>query len=274
NCIGQVTIIKPASEYAIVKPKHLKPNKLYTVIVNNLYDVNHNGNFENTAGIEETREVHKFVFKTSRYKDFKEQINSYFLKQDFEGNLIQREAIFEYEKQFTQDEIDATFTTIKNAVSDESNQMPITGFTPQVIDTLNKDYQHAYDRAFEGILGLKPWSEPISTEVNILKDTATGNTIALIVRNPEPFNNPKFRKEVMADTIQVITDTEVDNSYFVLFSKDNSQAIIMNSSKNITGNLRLKFKYKIYQDSLPGDDVNINYPVKTEEVLDLDLLNN
>ena len=274
NCIGGVTIIKPASEYVTIFPKHLKPNKLYSVIVNNLFDVNHDGDFENNADIKEIREVHKFVFKTSRYKDFEQQINSYFLERDFDGNLVQREAIFKFEKQFSQDELNASFITVKNWINDDDNQESITGFTPEIIKTLINDYQHPYDRVFEGILGLKPWDEPISTEVTVLKDTTTNNIIALIVRNPEPFNNPKFRKEVIADTIQILVNNEVDDSYFVLFSKDNSQAIIMNSEKNITENLSLNFKYKIYQDALPGEDVVINYPVKTEVVLNLDLLNN
>src|SRR5690606_7844044 len=105
-----------------------------------------------------------------------------------------------------------------------------------------------YDRIFEGILGLNPWDEPVSTEVNVIRDSNNGNIIALIVRNPEPFNNPKFRKEVIVDTIEVVVAGQVDDSYSVLFSKDNSQAIIMNAAKNITENLNLKFKYKIYED--------------------------
>lgn len=274
NCIGEVTVIKPASEYVTIFPKHLKPNKLYTVIVNNMYDVNHDEVLDLNPASNETKEVHKFVFKTSRYKDFEEQVNSFYLEQEINGELSEREAIFNFEKQFAQDEINATYITIQNWLNDENNQQPLTGFTQEVIDTLINDYQHPYDRIFEGILGLNPWNEPVSTEVNILKDINTGNIIALIVRNPEPFNNPKFRKEVIADTIEVIVGGQVNNSYSVLFSKDNSQAIIMNTAKNITENLSLKFRYKIYEDLLPGDDVVINYPVKTEVELDIDLLNN
>lgn len=273
NCIGEVTITKPASEYVTIFPKHLKPNKLYTAIVNNLFDINHNGDFENTASVNETREVHKFVFKTSRYRDFKEQIESYLLKQDFEGDLIQREAIFKFEKQFTESEINASYATIWNW-HNINNQLPLTGFSNEVIERLSNDYQHPFDRIFEGILGLKPWDEPVSTEVNILKDINTGNSIALIVRNPEPFNNPKFRKQVIDDTIQVMTNGNVNEAYLVLFSKDNSQAIIMNSEKNITENLSLRFKYKVYKDAWPGDDTTINYPVMTEVILHIDLLNN
>lgn len=187
--------------------------------------------------------------------------------------MVQKDAIFKFQKQFTQDEINASYITIWNW-NNENNQQPLTGFTTAVIETLNNDYQHPYDRVFEGILGLKPWDESISTEVNILRNTSTGDIIALIVRSPEPFNNPKFRKEVMADTIQVLANGTPDASYSVLFSKDNSQAIIMNASMNITANLNLKFKYKIYKDVSPGDDPAINYPVISEEVLNIDLLNN
>jgi hypothetical protein len=273
NCMGEVIITKPASEYVTIFPKHLKPNKLYTAIVNNLFDVNHNGNFDTVATIDETREVHKFVFKTSRYKDFKEQIESYFLEREFEGNLVQRDAVFNLEKPFTQAEIDASYTTIWNW-NNITNQQALTGFTPEIIETLTNDYQHPFDRVFEGILGLKPLNEAVSTEVNVIKDTNTGSIIALIVRNPEPFNNPKFRQEVVNDTIQIITDGNVNDSYLVLFSKDNSQAIIMNSVKNIIENISLKFKYKVYRDVLPGDDVVLNYPVMTEVILPVDLLNN
>ncbi len=274
NCVGQVTIIKPASEYVTIFPKRLKPNKLYTAIVNNLFDVNHSGDFENNAGVEETKEVHKFIFKTSRYKDFEAQIKSYFLKREFEEGLIEKEAIFRFEKQFSDDEVNASFVTTKNWSQPNTSQLPITGFASGVIDTLMNDYQHPYDRIFDGILDLKPLDEAISTEVNIIKNSSSGNIIALIVRNPEPFNNPKFNKEVMKDTIEVITNGNIDLSYFVLFSKDNSQAIIMNSEKNITQNVTLRFKYKVYQDALPGDDVVINYPVKSVQELNLDLLNN
>src|SRR5690606_1279819 len=130
--------------------------------------------------------VHKFVFKTSRYKDFEEQVQSFYMKQEINGELSEKEAVFRFEKEFTEDEINASYVTILNWLNDENNQQPITGFTPEVIATLLNDYQHPYDRIFEGILGLNPWDEPVSTEVNVIRDSNNGNIIALIVRNPEP----------------------------------------------------------------------------------------
>ncbi|WP_291131744.1 hypothetical protein [Flavobacterium sp. UBA7682] len=274
NCIGQITTIKPASEYLTVYPKHLKPSKLYTAIVNNLFDVNHNGIFdisdneilENVPP--EIREVHKFVFQTSRYKDFSEQVSSFYLEKEIDGVVAQQSALFKIEKAFTPDEINATYNTIIN--------QSITGFSAEVLATLTNDYQHPYDRVFEGILGFKPWDDPISTEVNVIRDITTDTIIALIVRNPEPFNNPKFSKEVLEDTIRVTTKYGVViPGYSVLYSKDNSQAIIMNDIKNISSSsLRLKFSHKVYKDVAPGSDLNVIYPVVASEMISLGSLNN
>ncbi len=65
--------IKPASKFISIELKHLKPSKLYTAIVNNLYDVSGSDEF---TGPDKAREVHRFVFQTSRYGSFKEQVNS------------------------------------------------------------------------------------------------------------------------------------------------------------------------------------------------------
>ena len=57
-------MITPASVYTSVVPKYLKPLKLYTAIVNNVYQG-------------QIKEVHQYVFQTSRYPDFVAQIKSY-----------------------------------------------------------------------------------------------------------------------------------------------------------------------------------------------------
>jgi len=239
NCIGQATIIKPASEYMTIFPKHLKPNKLYTVIVNNIFDVDHNGEFEDSATINETKEVLRFVFKTSRYKNFDQQVNSFYLHKEINGTLAQREAIFKYEGEFTMTQVNAA-----NAVM---LGQPITGFSPEVLENLALNYQHPYDKIFEGIFGLTPWDEPIATEVNIVKNNNDGNIVALIVRNPEPFNDPKIPLNSILDTLQVMAGNSPDINYKVLFSKDYSQAIIMHQSGTIqAAEIVLQFAYKMW----------------------------
>jgi hypothetical protein len=66
-----------------------------------------------------------------------------------------------------------------------------------------------------------------------------------------------------------------------MYSKDNSQVIIMNVAKNINENIILKFKYKLYEDlqlpgnptPIPGNHPIFNYPVKREASLTINLLN-
>ncbi len=254
NCIGQVTVIKPASEYITVFPKNLKPNKLYTVIVNNLFDVDHNGSFADTATVTETREVHRFVFKTSRYKDFETQINSFSLEKEINGVLAQRDAVFHFGSDFTILQLNGAYQAITG--------QPITGFTADVLQNLEMNYQHPFDKVFEGILGLKPWDEAISTEVNIVKDTISGNIIAIIVRNPEPFNNPRMPVEEVYDTVKVLSGNAADNNYKALFSKDYAQVIFMHNSGAIQATaITLQFTYKMWDGTgyaVTGNPVALN----------------
>jgi len=277
HCMGTIEITKPASKFTIITPKNLKPDKLYTAIVNNMYDVNHDGQLQNT--VEETREVHKFIFKTSRYKDFSAQVRSFYLEESIQGVPASRESVFVYKKTFSPEELDAAYATV--------NGHAITGLPASVIETLTNDYQHPYDRVFEGILGFKPWDAPISTEVNLVRDESNNKIVAVIVRNPEPFNNPKFPQTVIKGNLvlplnpatdvhgilQVMDGTVPNLSYVVLFSKDNSQAIIMNAAHELSGSLKLRFHYKKYENVAPGNDPKINYPIVASEDLTIDLSN-
>lgn len=255
GCTGIIETIKPKSEYIIVTPKKLKPSKLYTAIVNNMYDVNHNGQLENT--IVETVEVHKFVFQTSQYRNFKEQVTSYLINKNVEGVAAQMPALFNVTKNLHNDEIVAAYETIKG-----SNPIVTGSFLSQnMVDNLNNNYQHRYDRIFEGIFGLSPLDKPISTEFNLIRDSFN-QVIAIIVKNPEPYNNPKIPYENVKDCLVVLNGIVEDTTYKVLLSKDYSQAIIMNDSMLIPeGNLKIRFKYKIWDGN--------NYVVPAE----LDVLN-
>jgi hypothetical protein len=236
NCVINAEIIVPASEYLLVTPKHLKPNKLYTAIVNNLFKVHENGVPEFNRY--QTKEVHRFVFKTSRYENFKYQINSYYLNSIYNGNQVEKESKFDLEGSFSSEQINAVYATIKN--------QPIVGFEIGVLDNLENNYQHSFDKVIEGILGFKPVNEAISTEINVIRNTLDNTIIALLVKNPEPFNNPRMPLNEVYDTIQVISNGTVNGDYEVLFSKDYSQAIIMNEQKSINENIELRFKYKIW----------------------------
>jgi hypothetical protein len=251
NCVGKATIIKPKSEFVTIIPKNLKPNKLYTAIVNNMYSKHPDFETEGETLISQTKEVHRFVFKTSRYETFKQQVESFMIQQTINGSLVQKQAVFSITKELSSNQINGAYNTIIGA--------PVTGFDADVLGNFENNYQHPFDRVFEGILNMNPLDEPISTEVNIIRNKDNNKVIAIIVRNPEPFNNPKMPLADVADTIQVLVGTTVNNDYKILHSKDYSQAIIMHSSKEINNNLTLQFKYKIWNGIkyiVPAEDLD------------------
>ena len=167
-------------------------------------------------------------------------MKSYLLSDTFEGNLVEKKAIFSISKTISAGEIEAAYKSILGQA--------LTGLSQNVISTLNANYQHPFDKVIEGILGLNPINEAISTEFNLIKNSSN-QIVAILIKNPEPFNNPRIPLEVIQDTIQVVNNqTGIANlDYKILFSKDYSQAIIMNSGLLIQQeSISFKFSYKIW----------------------------
>lgn len=220
--------LKPKSYGYEVKLTDLKPSKLYTILVKNFFD-------ENQDGIETENEnvlVHQFGFQTSRYKNFAEQIHSYVIEEKDElGAVINSgKALFDVKLNFVQEQIQALSDVVAGLPNDLST-------------TIALKYQHPFDRVIEGILKLSPLDPAQRTEVNRIIDTTTGDVVALLIRNPEPFNIPKIPLEEIKDSISVVGGT----GYTVLHSKDYSQALIMHTSKKITEtNLDVQFDYRMW----------------------------
>ncbi len=236
NCvvIGGNTIVPPA-EYAEIIMKHLKPRKLYTAVVNNHYDTNNDGDLEQLSDI---REVHRFTFQTSRYANFAEQINSYLLTDGTGVNQVTRPAIFSMPAALSSSEVTAAYDTI-------------VGNANTLSDSIEVNFQHKFDRVLEGILGFAPLEAAMTTEFNLIRNTNDSSKIvAVLIRNPEPFNNPRMPLAEVADTISVLTGGGApNNSYKMLYSKDYSQVLIMHSSLEITGPWDIRFQYKIWDGS-------------------------
>jgi hypothetical protein len=227
--------IKPKSEYMQVLPKRLKPSKLYTVLVNNLYDMNKDGIFH---PVTDTREVHKFTFQTSRYKDFATQINSCMLSDGEGANRLTRPAIFSVRTALTPVEVLAAYANV-------------SGSANALADSLSTRYLHRFDRLIEGIFALSPLDAAQTTEFNLVRNTNDGDKIvAVLIRNPEPFNNPRMPLEDVLDTVAILDDAgDPAPGYRVLFSKDYSQVIVMHNSLEITGPWTVRFQYKLWDGS-------------------------
>ena len=245
NCVlfgGQT--IKPKSEYLQTFPKNLKPNKLYTAIVNNLFDINRDGDFDVPSQVvpsgfeSEMREVHNFVFKTSRYPDFSDQVNSFYLEEIIDGVIQSRPAIYPMDKGFTGAEIDAAYACF-------------TGGANIMADEIETQFLHKFDRVVEGIFALDPLPSCQTTEINVIRDSNDNDKIiALLIRNPEPFNNPRLPLDVIQPTVEVVKNNgSIQAGYHKLFSKDYSQILIMHNSLEIIGPVNIRFQYKLYNGS-------------------------
>ncbi|WP_346986367.1 hypothetical protein [Chryseobacterium sp. POE27] len=246
TCIGDIKLIKPRSNYRIITPKKLKPQKLYTVQVLNFYwgknafDIQ---NINEEGKVKYAKEVHKFVFQTSRYGKFEEQVKSCFISyQDENGNDLIKQAVYPLEKALEPAKIQAALDTIKGQNNTLSEQIAL-------------QYQHPFDRVMEGLFGFSPLEDAVTTEFNKVIDVNTGKVVALLIRNPEPFNHPKIplsevnRNGIKPGMIEVPQSgtTTVDQNFHFLYSKDFAKAIIMNNNKWIDDvELDFQFIYKTW----------------------------
>nr|WP_199000520.1 hypothetical protein [Flavobacterium sp. ASV13] len=225
--------LKPKSLKYKTSLTNLKPSKLYTVLVNNYFDGAQIGVTSQSKNIL----VHQFGFQTSRYKDFEEQVQSYYTNQEKTNK-----ALYDINVYLNQERIDALHYLIAPKTNAVTNALS---------DSMASKYQHLFDCSIEGILKLSPLDPAQSTEVNRIIDTNSGATIALLIRNPEPFNIPKMPLDEIKKTITVLDASgNLKSEYSILHSKDYSQALIMNSNKMISEeeeqNLKIKFEYKMW----------------------------
>ncbi|KMQ69204.1 hypothetical protein ACM39_03620 [Chryseobacterium sp. FH2] len=235
--------IKPLAYSYTVTLTNLKPEKLYTAIMYNAFDEDENGMYEaqkdsnNKILYEENQKVHDFVFQTSRYADFKEQVESFMLKEYDDQNVLvdEKDAVYNVKVNLKPQQIDDMYLQVSGNGSNA------------LLEQMSDIYSDPFDRVIEGIMGIQPLDVAKTTEfVKIIDETE--NVIALIVRNPEPFNDPKIPTDELKDTLKVLSLSGQENLEFkVLFSKDASQILIMHKDKKIENKeLSFKFRYKTW----------------------------
>ena len=199
DCL-QVNTVQNNSQGAIFV-QDLKPLKCYTAI------------FNATKGVKE-REVHRYVFETSRYASLTEMVNSYQIE-DEDG--LSTSALFIVEK-------------------DWGNITIPTGNNEDVL---------AYEQALVGVLGLSDLPPATTTEFLLLK--SGNNIVAVLVRNPEPFNNPRMPVSVLEQGIDLTVNGTSLTSKIV--SKDSSAILFLGGGSFPTDGLMsitATFRYKAY----------------------------
>lgn len=217
-------LIAPYSHAYTVTLTNLKPQKLYTALLYNAFEVSNNDIV--------SEPVHEFVFQTSRYPNFKSQVNSYLITE--ESSLEGKQAVYDINLALSNQAINKAYNIISNPDA-------------QIGDILENQYQHLFDRVLEGVLEITPLDPPETTEFNKIINKNTGKIVAVLIRNPEPFNIPKIPLEIAQKMIQVTySNGNVNGTYSVLHSKDYSQTIIMNNAKNVTA-AKLYFNFKYFE---------------------------
>jgi hypothetical protein len=208
-------MITPASVYTSVEAKHLKPLKLYTAVVNNIY-----------RG--QTKEVHQYVFQTSRYPDFSAQVKSYRLD---DGNGHSRDAVFRIDIPLPVADLNLLYEVVTGSMSVANAALAGAWADP-------------FDRLVAGVLKLQPLDVAMGTEFNIVTNSLTGAAVAVWIRNPEPFNDPKLPADVLESSLRVMDGPNPDASYRVLFAKDGSQAFVMHPTRVLPlAQMRFRFAY-------------------------------
>lgn len=216
--------IMPRSYVQTVKLKNLKPSKMYTALVNNVFEG-------------ATRQVHSYVFQTSRYADLQDQVNSFVLDRDPDGNVT---ATATYNLPLPDTAQSETALNIAQVASGAA------GISPSVANqALAAQYVDPLDRALEGALDLKPLPAAVTTEVNVLR-TATGSPVGILVRSPEPFNDPKLDAKVLRDSlVRLLPNGTVDTQHATLYAQDYAQALLLPLSGTLaTGEHTLRFRYQ------------------------------
>ncbi len=224
-----VTTITPIGIHSQFALPSLEPLKLYTAVFNARYKRDSDLDFV-------VREVHRYGFQTSRYSDFKAHINSYKLLTD-QGNTVLKAAIFDVVKVFDAGSQIAVATAI------------LTG-TMAIDHPLVQTFADPYNRLLEGALKMEALAPAETTEFNLIRDSNTGNVLGLLVRSPEPFNDPKMPPAALADTVYVSIAGGPNTDYRCIFSKDNANVLITNDNGSLSiplnSNVELKWVYKLW----------------------------
>jgi hypothetical protein len=215
--------IVPASKSISYTVADLKPLKLYTAVVKNHFDGKVN-------------DVHTYAFQTSRFLNFKEHINSYHLKD--KNGLPTRSAIFDVSVELNQ--LGSGFQSNLLRALEIVKNTP--GSPSPYNEQLTATYPDPFQRLMEGHLAFKTLSPSLGLEFNFLKDSQTDRTFAIYINSVEPLNDPRIPRNDLMGSVSVIENGIPRPDYWVLFSKDCSKAVLMNSAMEIAVNdLRIRF---------------------------------
>ena len=256
-------------DIATKKVLDLKPLKLYTAQFIAKYNPKINGLF---APQDYKSVVHSYVFQTSRYKDFNEQVNSYILKKNTLGAIL-KEAVFV---------INAAKAGIPTPQIDLNMAVHVlTSNLPAIPDILKQQYADPFDRLINGIfhINYNKLHAVVTTEFNVIRHPDTNKVLGILIRNPEPFNDPKLPKADPNLSSSEPTETlelrqwltsgtgtwGSPSGFYAVHSKDRSKIFVTTRSPNFDmdalAKYRFTFKYKLYNGTAYADVSTVNVDI-------------
>ena len=207
---ADVTVIDPLWVVPYAALPDLKPLKLYTAIFN----VSLKRNNAPAAALV-MREVLRYGFQTSRYPDFDAQVNSWKLK--VTGAVVNRAAVFSM--------MTEPYGELINLATQVLND------TMPKDHLLRRDFGNVFNRLIDGVFRLTGLQAAVTTEFNTVTDKSSGRIYGILVRNPEPFNDPKMPDSVIATTM--LATINGSPGWNVIWSTDRSQAFITNNDNSL-----------------------------------------
>lgn len=238
------TIIDPQYPVSNFQLPSLKPLKMYTAVFHLSYKRSTEVEFVK-------REVLRYGFQTSRYADFTEQVGSWEIEGEAQTAGAVAQAVY-------REEVDFSIAQITTATSVVQETLPKE-------DPLRQEFGHKFNQLVEGALNMEALDAVNTTEFNIMKDGSSNNIIGVLVRNPEPFNDPKIPKVEIDGSVEMTVNGAGTFEY--VFSKDLSAVFITTTSLNlglsVNDVLEFTFQYKQYNgvdyDIIQTETASITY---------------
>jgi hypothetical protein len=221
---------EPLDVQTTVTVTALEPRKLYSALFRARFR-------RDSAAQPSVREVHRYVFQTSRYPDFAAQVGSWALKKDSSGNVVEA-AVYEVE-------VEAGAAALADAATLLAD--PAAGS-----DDLKQRFADPFDRLVDGILGLGALPPAVTTEFNVLRLAGTGRVLGILVRNPEPFNDPKLPQATLEGTLTLAVAGGSTGIFRGVHARDAAQVFVTNADHSLSvpaGVHRFTFQYRRWDGS-------------------------
>ncbi len=216
--------VDPIDVTSVFTPPDLEPLKLYTAVFSNL--------FRRASTAQASKhEVHRYVFQTSRYPTFTAQIGSWILEED-EG-VILRSAVYELEV----DDDAALLADVGAVLTDPETSS----------EELKQRFADPFDRLVDGILHLGALEPAATTEFNVIRLRGSSRVLGILVRNPEPFNDPKMPPVDLAETVKLSVGSGSTSLFRALHAKDAARVFVTNADSSLNvpaGTHRFAFQYR------------------------------